>query len=117
MDSFNLPPTAFPTWGDLVVCSALRCEARNRAHRPRAFSEGRSHDLGAIYGCAAHCRAVRRGKSKAQKGAAAEESVRVMRLAGTTSHAPVRSTFSRKRRKLHPILVAFSMARRTMCMT
>lgn len=64
----------------------------------------------------AHCRAMSRGQSTAQNGAAAEESVRVMRLAETTSRAPARRTLSRRRRRLHPVPVAFSMARRAMCM-
>ena len=72
-----------------------------------------------MLGCygSAHCRAMSRGQSTAQNGAAAEESVRVMRLAETTSRAPARRTLSRRRRRLQPVPVAFAMARRAMCMT
>ena len=65
----------------------------------------------------AQCRAMSRGQSTAQNGAAADEIASTILRPEITSRAPARSTRSRRRRRLQPVPVACAMARRAMCMT
>ena len=65
----------------------------------------------------AQCRAMSRGQSTAQNGAAADESASTILRPEITRRAPARSTRSRRRRRLQPVPVACAMARRAMCMT
>ena len=91
---------------------------------PRKVLERRFHGRFGSAGCgflagrygSPQCSARILGHGTDQKGAAAEDRASVIRRPEISSRAPARSTRSRRRRRLQPVLVAAAMARRAMCM-